>query len=55
MKKILLKAAIMGGATYLGLFCVYWFNLENKLIFYGLRPILNKIYENRDKKREIGI
>ena len=23
---------------------IYWFNLDNKLLYYGVRPILNKVY-----------
>ena len=31
---------------------IYWFNLDNKLIFYVVRPMLNKRYDRqkRDKK-----
>ena len=28
---------------------VYWFNLDNKLIFYVVRPILNKIYDSQER------
>lgn len=31
---------------------IYWFNLDNKLLYYGVRPILNKVYnsQHRDVK-----
>ena len=32
---------------------VYWFNLDNKLIFYVVRPVLNKIYDG--EKRDVRL
>lgn len=32
---------------------IYWFNLDNKLLYYGVRPLLNKLYDKQ--KRNIGI
>lgn len=31
---------------------IYWFNLDNKLLYYGVRSILNKVYnsQHRDVK-----
>ena len=31
---------------------IYWFNLDNKLLFYVVRPLLNKLYnrQHRDIK-----
>ena len=26
---------------------IYWFNLDNKLLYYGVRPILNKVYDSQ--------
>lgn len=28
---------------------IYWFNLDNKLLYYGVRPILNKIYNTHQR------
>ena len=28
---------------------IYWFNLDNKLLYYGVRPILNKVYNSRHR------
>lgn len=28
---------------------VYWFNLDNKLLYYGVRPILNKVYNSHHR------
>lgn len=26
---------------------IYWFNLDNKLLYYGVRPLLNKVYDSQ--------
>ncbi len=51
--KILAKAALLGVGAYLGMFLVYWFNIENKVIFYAVRPLLNKIYDSKDRDVKI--
>ena len=28
---------------------IYWFNLDNKLLYYGVRPILNKGYDRQKR------
>lgn len=28
---------------------IYWFNLDNKLLYYGVRPILNKVYDSQKR------
>ena len=28
---------------------IYWFNLDNKLLYYGVRPILNKVYNSHQR------
>lgn len=50
-----LAAKIMGKVGFIGFvatFTIYMFNLENKLIYYVLRPFLNKHYDSqvRDKR-----
>lgn len=47
--KLLGKAALLGAGAYVGMFFVYWLNLDNKLIYYGVRPILNKIYDSQER------
>lgn len=32
---------------------IYWFNLDNKLLYYGVRSILNKVYDSR--KRDVRL
>lgn len=45
MKKAMLLMLSVIPATML----VYWFNLDNKLIFYVVRPVLNKIYDSQER------
>ena len=49
MKKAMLSALSVIPATML----VYWFNLDNKLIYYVVRPVLNKIYDGQ--KRDVRL
>ncbi|MGM9671154.1 MAG: hypothetical protein ACI3XD_06215 [Oscillospiraceae bacterium] len=53
MLKCLGKAALAGAGGFAALFGVYWFNLDNKLIFYGVRPILNRLYDRQ--KRDVKL
>ena len=56
MKKKLLgilgKAALLLLGAFAATFTIYMFNLENKLIYYVIRPFLNKHYDSqkRDKR-----
>lgn len=36
-------------AALLGVGGVYWFNLDNKLISYCVRPLLNKNYDRQQR------
>ena len=50
--KILGKAGLFGFIAFAGTFGLYMFNGENKLIYYVIRPLLNKHYDHqvRDKR-----
>ena len=47
--KLLLAAVIFFVAT----FALYMFNGENKLIYYVVRPLLNKHYDSQVRDRRI--
>ena len=49
---ILGKVGLAGFIGFVATFSIYMFNLENKLIYYVLRPFLNKHYDSqvRDKR-----
>lgn len=50
--KILGKVGLVGFIGFVATFTIYMFNLENKLIYYVVRPFLNKHYDSqvRDKR-----
>ncbi len=57
MKKKLLgilgKLALALFGTFVVTFTIYMFNLENKLIYYVIRPFLNKHYDSQKRDRRI--
>ena len=50
---ILGKLALLLFGAFVATFTIYMFNLENKLIYYVIRPFLNKHYDSqkRDRRR----
>ena len=50
--KIMGKVGLVGFIGFVATFTIYMFNLDNKLIYYVLRPFLNKHYDSqvRDKR-----
>ena len=50
--KIMGKVGLVGFIGFVATFTIYMLNLENKLIYYVLRPFLDKHYESqvRDKR-----
>lgn len=48
-KKLLIGIASIIPASML----IYWFNLDNKLLYYGVRPILNMVYNSQ--KRDVKL
>ena len=47
------KLTLFGFITFLVTFGIYMFNLENKLIYYVIRPFLNKHYDSQKRDRRI--
>lgn len=43
------KTALFGLGGVSALAAVYWFNLDNKLIYYGVRPALNWWYDRQQR------
>ena len=51
--KIVGKLTLFGFITFLVTFGIYMFNLENKLIYYVIRPFLNKHSDSQKRDRRI--
>ena len=49
MKK-LFKFAGIGAIAYVALFCVYFFDLDGKLLFNVVEPFIKKHYDNMERK-----
>lgn len=50
---ILGKLALLLFGAIVATFTIYMFNLENKLIYYVIRPFLNKHYDSQKRDRRI--
>ena len=50
---ILGKLALLLFGAFVATFTIYMFNLENKLIYYVIRPFLNKHYDSQKRDRRI--
>lgn len=53
MKKLIGKALLIGLGVFVGTIAIYWFNLENKLIYFGVRPALNWLYDHRKRDKRL--
>jgi len=53
MNKTVKTLMILGVGGFAATLVMYWFNLDNKMIYYGVRPLLNKLYDKQ--KRDVRI
>lgn len=53
IKRLLGKLLLLVFGLFLGTFILYFFNLENKLIYYVIYPLLNKHYDKQVRDRRI--
>jgi hypothetical protein len=53
VKKLLKRLLILGIGGFAATLLLYWFNLDNKLIYYVVRPMLNKCYDAQ--KRDVKL
>ena len=51
--KLVGKLIVIGFITFVATFALYMFNGENKLIYYVVRPFLNKHYDAQVRYRRI--
>lgn len=51
--KVLGKVTVIGLIAFVATFALYMFNGENKLIYYVIRPFLNKHYDSQVRDRKI--
>lgn len=51
--KLIKKLIFIGLVGFVATFALYMFNGENKLIYYVIRPLLNKHYDSQVRDRRI--
>lgn len=51
--RLLGKSALIALIVFVATFALYMFNGENKLIYYVIRPLLNKHYDSQVRDRRI--
>ena len=51
--KLVKKLVVIGFVGFVATFALYMFNGENKLIYYVVRPLLNKHYDSQVRDRRI--
>lgn len=51
--KLIGKLILIGFVGFVATFALYMFNGENKLIYYVVRPLLNKHYDSQVRDRRI--
>ena len=51
--KVLGKVLLVGLIGFVATFAIYITNAENKLIYYVVRPLLNKHYDSQVRDRRI--
>lgn len=51
--KLIKKLVVIGFVGFVATFALYMFNGENKLIYYVVRPLLNKHYDAQVRDRRI--
>ncbi len=51
--KLIKKLVVIGLVGFVATFALYMFNGENKLIYYVVRPLLNKHYDSQVRDRRI--
>ena len=47
MKKLLPKLLLGVTGVWVGSMLIYWFNLDNKAIYFLVRPLLDRLYDRR--------
>ena len=47
MKKLLPKLHLGATGVWVGSMLIYWFNLDNKAIYFLVRPLLARLYDRR--------
>jgi len=50
IKKIVGRTVGTVAAVYAGLFCVFYYDLDGKLLYYVVEPLMKKHYDNMERR-----
>ena len=50
VKKTLGIGALAGALAYAGLFCVFYFDLDGKLLYYVVEPFMKNHFDNMERR-----
>ena len=50
VKRAIKKTVFTLGAVYAGVFCVFYFDLDGKLLYYVVEPFLKNHYDNMERR-----
>ncbi len=53
--KILFKILLIAGAIYAALFAVFYFDLDGKLLFRKVEPLLAKHYDKMERRDPLSV
>ena len=53
--KILLKIVLIAAAVYAALFAVFYFDLDGKLLFRKVEPLLVKHYDKMERRDPLSV
>ena len=53
--KILLKVILIAAAVYAALFVVFYFDLDGKLLFRKVEPLLVKHYDKMERRDPLSV
>ena len=53
--KILGKVLLIAGAVYAALFAVFYFDLDGKLLFHKVEPLLVKHYDRMERRDPLSM
>ncbi len=49
-KKIIKRTLGLAAAAYAGLFCVFYFDLDGKLLYYVVEPFMKNHFDNMERR-----
>ena len=50
VKKLVKKTLGLAGLAYAGLFCVFYFDLDGKLLYYVVEPFMKKHFDKMERR-----